>query len=150
MLPNDLLVAWGLSPTYLAALIALAATAVQIPWLLGLLRLPGYIPTVGSDSRAIAAACHVSPLAKAPLNEQTGGKGKGYEPVSMADEEGHSGLLAVSRSLLSWGIVKMPQACYDAQMNQPSGPENCRTVKHLSFGTLLDDVRKPMKGQLYS
>jgi hypothetical protein len=59
------------------------------------------MPPVGSDSRAIAAACHVSPLAKAPLSEQTGGKGEGYEPVSMADEEGHGGLLAVSRSLLS-------------------------------------------------
>ncbi|KAH6875225.1 hypothetical protein BKA58DRAFT_379442 [Alternaria rosae] len=149
-LPRDLLVAWGLSPTYLAALLALAVTAIQIPWLLGLLRLPGYMPPVGSDSQAIAAACHVSPLAKAPLSEQMEGKGEGYEPVSMADEEGNSGLLAVSRSLLSWGVVKMPQDWYDAQVDRRDSSGTGRPVEHLSFGTALDGVKRPIRGRFYS
>ena len=115
---DGMYVVWGLSPTYLAGLLALATAAIQIPWLLGLLRLPGHMPLVGPDSRAIAAACHVSPFSKAPLDEQKGGEGEGYERVSMADEEGHGGLLAVSRSLLSWGVVKMPQAWYDAHVDR--------------------------------
>jgi hypothetical protein len=98
----------------------------------------------------MAAACHVSPLSKIPLNKQTGGKGEDYEPVSIANEEGRGGLPAVSRSLLLWGVVEMPQAWYDAQVNQPSGPEGHRAVEHLSFGTLLDDVNKPFQGHLYS
>ena len=143
-------VVWGLSPTYLAGLLALAIAAIQIPWLLGLLRMPGHMPPVGSDSRAIAAACHVSPLSKAPLDEQKGGEGEGYEPVSMADEEGHGGLLAVSRSLLSWGVVKMPQAWYDAHVDRRNAPESRRAGEHLSFGTSLDGVKKPIRGRLYS
>ena len=143
-------VVWGLSPTYLAGLLALAIAAIQIPWLLGLLRMPGHMPPVGSDSRAIAAACHVSPLSKAPLDEQKGGEGEGYEPVSMADKEGHGGLLAVSRSLLSWGVVKMPQAWYDAHVDRRNAPESRRAVEHLSFGTSLDGVKKPIRGRLYS
>ncbi|CAN9355353.1 unnamed protein product [Alternaria alternata] len=149
-LPYDLYVVWGLSPTYLAGLLALAIAAIQIPWLLGLLRMPGHMPPVGSDSRAIAAACHVSPLSKAPLDEQKGGEGEGYEPVSMADEEGHGGLLAVSRSLLSWGVVKMPQAWYDAHVDRRNAPESRRAVEHLSFGTSLDGVKKPIRGRIYS
>jgi len=108
------------------------------------------MPLVGSDSRAIAAACHVSPLAKAPPEEQADGKGDGYEPVSIADEEGHGGLIAVSRSLLLWGVVEMPQAWYHSQFNQSNGLENRRVVEHLSFGTLLDDIKKPVKEHLYS
>lgn len=108
------------------------------------------MPLVGSDSRAIAAACHVSPLAKALPEEQAGRKGDGYEPVSIADEEGHGGLIAVSRSLLSWGVVEMPQAWHDSQFNQLNGSESRQVVEHLSFGTLLDDVKKPIKGHLYS
>ncbi|USP82143.1 hypothetical protein yc1106_09417 [Curvularia clavata] len=129
-LPNDLYVAWGLSPTYLAELLALVTAAVQIPWLLGLLQLPGHMPPIGSDSQAIAAACHVSPLSKAPLNERTGGKGAGYEPLSMADEEGYGGLLAVSRSLLSWGVVKMPQAWLDKLQN--GNAVAARALRHAS------------------
>jgi hypothetical protein len=147
---DGMYVVWGLSPTYLAGLLALAIAAIQIPWLLGLLRLPGHVPPVGSDSQAIAAACHVSPLSKAPLDEQKGGEGEGYEPVSMADEEGHGGLLAVSRSLLSWGVVKMPQAWYDAHVDRRNAPESRRAVEHLSFGTSLDGVKKPIRGRLYS
>ena len=142
--------AWGLSPTYLAALLAVAVAAIQIPWLLGLLRLPGHMPPIGSDSRDIAAACHVSPLAKAPLSEQTDGEGEGYEPVSMADEEGNGRLLAVSRSLLSWGVVEMPEAWYDAQVHQQNDPEIRRTVGHLSFGTTLDVVKRPIRGRFYA
>jgi len=149
-LPNDLLVVWGLSPTYLAALLAVAVTAIQVPWLLGLLRLPGHMPPIGSDSRAIAAACHVSPLAKAPLNEETGEKGEGYEPVLMAEEEGNSGLVAVSRSLLSWGVVEMPQAWYDAHVDRRDGLASRRAVGHLSFGTTLDVVKRPIRGRFYA
>jgi len=108
------------------------------------------MPPIGSDSRAIAAACHVSPLSKAPISEQTDGKGEGYEPVSMAEEEGHNSLLAVSRSLLSWGVVKMPQDWYDAQEDRRSGPESRRPVEHLSFGTALDGVKKPIRGRFYA
>ncbi|KAL5114620.1 hypothetical protein ACEQ8H_007525 [Pleosporales sp. CAS-2024a] len=148
-LPSDFFVAWGLSPKYLIGLLVLAIAAIQIPWLLGLLRLPGYMPAVGSDSRAMAAACHVSPLARAPLAEQTRAKGDGYEPVSMADEESRSGLLAVSRSLLSWGVVQMPVAWYDAQAHVSNRSEGRRAVEHVSFGTLLDGVKKPVDGHLY-
>jgi len=108
------------------------------------------MPPIGSDSRAIAAACHVSPLSKAPFNEETGQKGEGYEPVSMAEEEGNRGLVAVSRSLLSWGVVEMPQAWYDAQEDRRSGPESRRPVEHLSFGTALDGVKKPIRGRFYA
>lgn len=108
------------------------------------------MPPVGSDSRAIAAACHVSSRAKASLDDQMTGKGEEHELISTANEEGRGTLLAVSRSLLKWGVVAMPQAWYDAHVNQLIDSESRRVVGHLSFGTSLDDVKRPINGHLYS
>jgi hypothetical protein len=44
----------------------------------------------------------------------------------------------------------MPQAWYDAQVNRRNGPERRRAVGHLSSGTSLDAVEKPITGRLYS
>jgi hypothetical protein len=78
------------------------------------------------------------------------GKEKANEPVSMGDEEAHGYVLAVSRSLLSNGMVEMPQAWYDAQVNQPNGLESRRAVEHSSLVTSPDDVKKAVEGCLYS
>ncbi len=130
--------------------------------LVGFFRLPGCMPNVGSNSIAIAAACHVaSPQASpdpdvlphsarldqsvemqsnpnpdlggpAPSDSETAGLTSAWLPVSLAQRP------------LMWGVVQMPPGFYQ-KFAPPGSP-----VEHLAFGTVEDDVHPPVTGCLYA
>lgn len=68
-LPDGTVVAVGYSSWALLVLIVLSCVLVCLPVALSLLKLPGDIVNVGSNSIAISAACHVSPEANALKDE---------------------------------------------------------------------------------
>ena len=108
---------------------------------LSLRKLHGHMPLVGTNSRAIAAACHVSPLSTSEATDSElgsvdlGTAGAESEVAAaiatkftittttrdMRNEEemDYQGMTAevarltrISRTLLSWGIVPMPDEWY--------------------------------------
>jgi hypothetical protein len=68
-------IAFGYSGISILILICIFFVLLLGPILLGLLRLPGYMKVVGSNSRAISAACHVSPVSQA-LRQADAGNSK--------------------------------------------------------------------------
>jgi len=155
----SLILVLGLAIAMFAALLVLSRRRISM----------GHIPLVGTDSRAISAACHISPLSKASkelvvCRDESGGcevelngldsalENQGLmKPDTEPGVESKSAAVRaeVSRSLLKWGIVRMPQEWYasdDLEDNAvPSGAE----LAHMSFGTKLDNVEAPKEGNSY-
>jgi len=155
---------------------------------LSMRKVHGHMPLVGTNSRAIAASCHVSSLSKVGGTETDlinpgsthittigeepqissnaivrmlqrmktrEGKGKEKEEEEMECRDvppEQERLTRISRDLLSWDIVKMPEEWY-AEHNgaltaiTASGP--ALSVTHASFGTPQDEVVTPRKGRWY-
>ncbi|ETS83061.1 hypothetical protein PFICI_04937 [Pestalotiopsis fici W106-1] len=61
----DTQVSFGYSPISILAFIIIFLVITLAPCILGVFRLPGYMRSVGSNSWAISAACHVSAMSKA-------------------------------------------------------------------------------------
>ncbi|KAF4479188.1 hypothetical protein CGGC5_v012111 [Colletotrichum fructicola Nara gc5] len=68
-LSSDAVVSIGTASLPVLVLTILGLIALLLPILLSRRVLPGYMPIVGSNSLAISAACHVSPLAKVPKGD---------------------------------------------------------------------------------
>jgi hypothetical protein len=144
-------------------LLLLFAILIFVPLPIALKRIPGYMPVVGSNSLAIAAACHVSPLTNVTSPDPSS------KTNALVDVEGTEGettalksdrttvetkgldqqrdrFVRMSQCLLKWGIVKMPKEWQDQyEPNQSSDG----AVEHLSFGTILDEPREPVNNRWY-
>ena len=157
-------------------------------------KLPGYMPIVGTNSRRIAAACHVSPLSEPDEKPQESDEEPPITPAGANltdseiplmdmrtntsvtsrheegdgdgdDEEEYHGLdpetarlTKISRGLLSWGIVRMPDEWYTSLSD--TVPESDRgagsdlispgyKLEHMSFGTPSDNAKPPKDGAWY-
>lgn len=156
----------GYSPVALLAFIVVFAIAMCVPLILGLRRLPGDMVVVGSNSFAMAAACHGSTISKVKTDipEETE-----YDAATSSNESGNLIVeeIAMSRlqehdqpdrknqdlvlsklaeSKLKWGVVTMPAEFYEEFKEDME----VDTVEHLSFGVKEDDVRKPIYGKWYA
>lgn len=159
----SLILVLGLAIAMFAALLILSRRRISM----------GHMPLVGTDSRAISAACHVSPLSKASkelddfvvCRDESGGSeaelnglGSVVENQGLMESETEPGVESksavvraeVSRSLLKWGIVRMSQAWYKASddLEDNATPSEAEVV-HMSFGTKLDNVETPKEGNWY-
>lgn len=159
----SLILVLGLAIAMFAALLVFSRRRISM----------GHMPLVGTDSRAISAACHISPLSKSDdetdglvgCPDESGGSevelnglGPVVENQRLMDSESKSRCeseaavvrTGVSRSLLKWGIVRMPQEWHNApdDLEEDVVPPGAELV-HMSFGTRLDNVEVPKEGQLY-
>ena len=156
---------------------------------LSMRKVHGHMPLVGTNFRAIAASCHVSPLSKVGdtetdliipgsthitttigeeprissigimrmLRRMKPREGKGKEKEEDETEyrdmpPEHARLTRISRDLLSWGIVKMPEEWYaehNGALTAIAAPGPALSVTHASFGTPRDGVVTPRKGRWY-
>jgi hypothetical protein len=126
-------------------------------------RLPGNMPLVGCNSKAIAAACQVSPVSTVDSSLYRGEKKDNKEKKqesSMSDSQRQAAegaetgevvltdqadlRVKISQCLLKWGVVPMTPEWH--AMRAVGEQDGC-TVVHLSFGTILDDVRPPAEGE---
>lgn len=166
-LPPDSLVSVGYSIVTLILLttIAVVAVAALLAW--SRKRLPGCATSVGCNSFAISASCHVSSLSKPDPELDTSPSRTLHEcgsrleewklvanrllmRIKMSDneissddsEEERRGRVAQSR--LKWGVVKMPGDWYRVY------DESYGKVGHVSFGTIEDEVDSPKDGHLYA
>lgn len=154
-------------------------------------KLPGYMPIVGTNSRLIAAACHISPLSnphEKPRESNTAaitcpagadiplmGMGTGGSAGKFATDQREEGygndeaeyysldpdtvrLTKISRGLLSWGVVRMPDEWYASFSDtipesdggaDPGSVSRGYELAHMSFGTPSDNVRPPKDGTWY-
>ncbi|KAL1855006.1 hypothetical protein Plec18170_004418 [Paecilomyces lecythidis] len=156
----------GYSPIALLAFIVVFVAAMCVPLVLGLRRLPGDMVVVGSNSFAMAAACHASTISKVKIDipEETE-----YDAATSSNELGNLIVeeIAMSRlqehdqpdpknqdlvlsklaeSKLKWGVVTMPPEFYEEFKEDME----VDTVEHLSFGVKEDDVQKPIYGKWYA
>lgn len=152
----------GYSTSAMLCAILLFAVMMLVPVWLARGYLPGDGPDtggrsvlVGTNSLAVAAACHPSSLSKALVPGQEEGAGC-QSPGADADEEGSlwegekrgkgvGDCLAESR--IRWGVVRMPEGFHEGNLGMAiSGGEG---VGHLSFGMREDGVEAPVKGRWY-
>lgn len=166
-LPPDSLVSVGYSIVTLMLLTIIAVAPVAALLVLSRKRLPGCATSVGCNSFAISASCHVSSLSKpdpdldtspsSTLHECGGSFGawklvanrllmrikmSDNESSSNNSEEKRRGKIAQSR--LKWGVVKMPGEWYHVY------DESYGKVGHVSFGTTEDEVDSPQDGHSYA
>lgn len=166
-LPPDSLVSVGYSivTLMLLTIIAVAAVAALLVW--SRKRLPGCATSVGCNSFAISASCHVSSLSKpdpeldtstsSTLHECDSSLGawklvanrlltrikmRDNEMLSNDSEEERRGRVAQSK--LKWGVVKMPDEWYHVY------DESYGKVGHVTFGTTEDEVESPQDGHFYA
>ncbi|KAM0553267.1 hypothetical protein ACHAPJ_007557 [Fusarium lateritium] len=143
-----------------AGLIAVIVFAVIlcIPLLLSLRKLPGDMVVVGSNSLAIAAACHVS--------KSSGPSPSGYVP-ERGDSENAAGVelttftrgkrkqecdslvssvhATIVERKIKWGEVRMEDSFYH-ELEDETGING---IRHLSFGTEEDRVETPRQREWY-
>lgn len=121
--------------------------------------LPGYMPIVGSNSLAMAAACEVSPLVKVPgFSRQDHGDIKEMELLefefgSNIPAETDRFMLSDSREnlafrLLKWGEVPMTDE-WHRRVVADNESLTTEDTGHLGFGTILDDPKPPTEGRYY-
>jgi hypothetical protein len=125
--------------------------------------IPESTPVVGCNSFAIAAACHISPLARPdpglttisglPTRQQNDESDIELKrPASIArsrsaeDYDGNESMMKrkrISQSRLQWGVVEMPTNWHEIYKDFKN------TVGHMSFGTVQNDIYKPIEGRYY-
>ncbi|KAF4959278.1 hypothetical protein FSARC_10794 [Fusarium sarcochroum] len=143
-----------------AGLIAVIAFAVIlcIPLLLSLRKLPGDMVVVGSNSLAIAAACHVSkrctpsssscvlergaPESAPDIELTTFARDKTKQECDSLVSSVHA---PIAQRKVKWGVVRMEDAFY----RQLEGEAGINGIKHLSFGTEEDRVETPRPREWY-
>ncbi|EQB56389.1 hypothetical protein CGLO_03604 [Colletotrichum gloeosporioides Cg-14] len=156
-LPPNTVVGLGTASLPVLLLAVIGGIMMIIPIILSRKQLAGYMPIVGSNSMAMAAACRVSPIAKIPTRiDDKDDEGQATEleelrptsSIAVSEE----GLSAPSQStdmplfLLRWGEVEMPKSWYErVEMDGQEAAE----FGHLSFGTVLDDPKPPKEGRFY-
>ncbi|KAI1843061.1 hypothetical protein JX266_010750 [Neoarthrinium moseri] len=158
-MPFEAFVAAAYSSWSLVVLLVLSCTLICIPIAIGLFRLPENSIIVGSNSFAIAASCHVSPLSQADCKAtddavlETGSEGLAYSRISgdgfapVADNASKELLTQVSQCELKLGVVSVPAGW---PLNDSDDlEEDAPSVGHISFGTKMDDVSVPELGKLY-
>ncbi|KAF6833955.1 hypothetical protein CPLU01_05250 [Colletotrichum plurivorum] len=104
------------------------------------------------------AASRPSPIAKIPdIGGPKGDSTEGVElkqliPASQKDVEGSTTSDApesMAFCLLKWGEVEMSEEWY-RRFDEASDRNPGLRVRHLSFGTVLDDPKPPTEGYLYA
>ncbi|KAF6815159.1 hypothetical protein CMUS01_12487 [Colletotrichum musicola] len=157
-LPDDATVSIGTSSLPVLILTILAAIMTLMPIAMAWVKLPGYMPVVGSNSRAMLAASRPSPAAKIPEIpglDSDNTEGIELEQLIPASKcgSGEAASLVVPKSmaycLLKWGEVEMPEDWY-CRFDEASDGHPGLRVRHLSFGTIFDDPKPPTEGYLYA
>lgn len=151
-LPEGAAVSIGTASLPTLILLVLGSAMMVIPIVLSWKTNPGYMPAVGSNSIAIAAACRVSPIAKVRPGLDDPGLDQDTELEDLvpssddAEENPESAREKMVFCRLKWGEVEMPNDwCQQEADDQSPG----QVVGHLSFGTVLDDPRPPTEGRWY-
>ncbi|WKT49436.1 hypothetical protein QSH57_014366 [Fusarium oxysporum f. sp. vasinfectum] len=112
--------------------IVVFAVVICVPLLLSMRRLPGDMVIVGSNSLAIAAACHASKASKVDISDCSGKK-----KVTIG---GHCrSMRRIAESKVKWGVVTMEDSFY----NELKDEVDVNEIGHLSFGVQDDAVGKP-------
>ncbi|KAK1850853.1 hypothetical protein CCHR01_06510 [Colletotrichum chrysophilum] len=155
-LSSDAVVSIGTASLPVLVLTILGLIALLLPILLSRRVLPGYMPIVGSNSLAISAACHVSPLAKVPKGDgnEVDARTWKQDATELQDllavanqhqesERSPTGMKSMVLYPLKWGDVKMPEDWYSEMGHEAND------VGHLSFGTVADDPQPPKDGRWY-
>ncbi|KAF0324135.1 hypothetical protein GQ607_008565 [Colletotrichum asianum] len=155
-LPPNTVVGLGTASLPVLLLAVIGGIMMIIPIILSRKQLAGYMPIVGSNSMAMAAACRVSPIAKIPTRIDHDDEGQATEleelrPASSiaVSEEGPSApsqSTGMSLFFLRWGEVEMPKSWYERV--ELDGQEAAE-IGHLSFGTVLDEPKPPKEGRFY-
>ncbi|TDZ24289.1 hypothetical protein Cob_v003013 [Colletotrichum orbiculare MAFF 240422] len=161
-LADDATVAMGTSSLPLLLLVILGLAMVLVPVVLARRPLPGYMPIVGSNSAALQAASRPSPLAKLPAAAVVAGArsvdtaATALEMKDLIPPSSRRGSLSSSASatpdhrnlafgLLKWGEVEMPEA-WHSRVGDDWAEQTTERIKHLSFGTVLDQPQPPREG----
>jgi hypothetical protein len=161
-------VGFGYSTKGMLASIVVFAVIICVPLVLAFREVPGKMVVVGSNSLAIAAACHASTISKARSN---GSENTEYDAASWSGESGHlideeaplpkpvegdghgrvhdRGGIVLSRlaeSKIKWGVVTMPPDFYKEFQEGIQASE----IGHLSFGVEKDQVQRPIHAHWYA
>ncbi|TDZ32092.1 hypothetical protein C8035_v012335 [Colletotrichum spinosum] len=165
-LADDATVAMGTSSLPLLLLVILGLAMVLVPVVLARRPLPGYMPVVGSNSAALQAASRPSPLAKLPPAAVVAGArsvdtaATVLEMKDLIPPSSPRGSLSSSASatpdhrnlafgLLKWGEVEMPDE-WHSRVGDGWAEQTTERIKHLSFGTVLDQPQPPREGHWYA
>ncbi|ENH74955.1 hypothetical protein FOC1_g10002500 [Fusarium oxysporum f. sp. cubense race 1] len=145
-------IAVGYSTIAIMVAIVVFAVVICVPLLLSMRRLPGDMVIVGSNSLAIAAACHASKASKVDISDcsvktDTSGRETDMELTvhpHHREEEGDdrrtlSVYARIAESKVKWGVVRMEDSFY----NELKDEVDVNEIGHLSFGVQDDAVGKP-------
>lgn len=164
-LPEGSTVSVGYSVIALVILACGLLAGFTLPLIWSRKRLPGVGNSVGCNSFAISAPCHVSPLS-IPAPESHGSP-KRRSRIDLGNDEalddnetemalilpaeGHSThrdgevrLEKIAQSRLKWGVVEMPPD-WSSQYSEAH-----EQVGHISFGTNEDQVEEPAHDHWYA
>ncbi|PCD25522.1 hypothetical protein AU210_014625 [Fusarium oxysporum f. sp. radicis-cucumerinum] len=145
-------IAVGYSTMAIMVAIVVFAVVICVPLLLSMRRLPGDMVIMGSNSLAIAAACHASKASKVDISNcssktDTSGRETDMEltvyPYYREDEGDDRRTLSVyariAESKVKWGVVRMEDSFY----NELKDEVDVNEIGHLSFGVQDDAVGRP-------
>lgn len=160
-------VALGYSTTGIMISIIVFAVILCIPLVLAFRKLPGKGTIVGSNSLAIAAACHAPECSKAEIvnhsavghlptsipqvvrdgeSEYSMLQSYNIEMIEESDRAKGAVLASLAESRIKWGVVTMPHDFYKDLNDDTEAVE----IKHISFGVEADDVEVPIHGDWYA
>ncbi|KAJ0124338.1 uncharacterized protein J7T55_005676 [Diaporthe amygdali] len=169
--PLSSFTALGFSTKSIFVMLTLELCLIFIPPIFGFIRLPPNSIVVGSNSFAISASCHISPLVgqsqpqpnRSSMESSRGHQDDGIElrhlmapspgpsPLGSQKSEGwkdeeewKATLLRVSQSRIRWGVVNMPPSWSEQFVKRET------EVEHISFGLPEDDVQPPAVGHWYA
>lgn len=164
-LPAGATVSVGYSVIALVMLAAGLLIAFTLPIIWSQKALPGVGNSVGCNSFAISASCHVSPLARPDFDtgpssklsarlglDKLGAFEYNESQLTLLSRAGSASTLGkeddrlerIAQSKLKWGVVEMPPKW----SSQYSG--SYEQVGHISFGTTDDEVERPQDGNWYA
>lgn len=172
-------ITFGYSTVAIFAMAVIFAVMLLVPIVLGMLRLPGYMNVVGSNSRAISAACHVSSLSRPSEDVEMpeavtkkmktrtrnrGGVGDDPEAWSLAlnndDLETSTDNASEHTDTSDQDVDQLRRHIAQSEIKwgeveMPSKwhchySEFEESVGHLGFGVEADKVSEPREGQWYA
>lgn len=164
-LPPGSTVSVGYSIVTLAILVFGLLAGFMLPSICSQKPLIGFANSVGCNSFAISASCHVSALSRPDsepgISRELSGRIDLDRPGALNVNEAEMALLPpagnnseeyqeddrlkkIAQSRLRWGVVKIPPEW----SSQYSGSYD--QVGHVSFGTTTDEVEEPAHGRWYA